>query len=136
MSPFWSVAFIVKGYGTLVPNPPAIRQSLALVLLLGCKGFAGVTLKIKSKGLPRSRVAFNEITGSTPTFFRVISTTGPKRVNGLTGPNTDMISIGSWFCDVETGWQSDTVTARSVLIKKDTGNYDACQSFKHLLLYQ
>jgi len=121
--PFWSVAFIVKGYDLLLPNPPPIRQSLALVLLLCCRGCEGVTSsKVKSKGKPEaedtSRVAVNEITGSPPTFFRVILTDGPPGLKGGKGPNTDTISIGSWSCDVETGWQPDTVTARSVLTRR------------------
>jgi len=122
LSPFWSVAFIVKGYEWLLANPPPIRQSLALVLLLGHKGFEGVTSKVKSNGKPEAedtpRVAVNEITGSIPTFFRVIWTVAPPGVNGGRGPNTDTISIGSRSCDAETGWQPDAVTARSVLARR------------------
>jgi len=139
--PFWSVAFIVKGYETLLANPPPgpIRKNLSLVLLLGCKGFAGVTLKVKSKGLKlSSRVAVNEITGSTPTFFRVISIPGPPGLGGPRGPNTDTISIGSWSCDAETGWQLDNVTVRSVAVRTilvtmaDAGLLNICYSTNNL----
>jgi hypothetical protein len=92
------------------------------VLLVGCKGFKGLTSsKVKSTDVPKavstSRVAVNEITGSTLTFFRVISTIGPPGVNGGTGPNTDTISIGSQACDAETRWQLDTVT-RSAAVRR------------------
>jgi hypothetical protein len=119
LAPFRSVAFIVKGYETSLLNPPPIRVSVSLVLALGCKGFEGLTSsKVKSKDSLSSRVAVNEITGTTLTFFRVISTAGPPGVNGGTGPNTDTISIGSQLCDAETGWQLDTVTARSVAVRR------------------
>lgn len=123
LAPFRSVAFIVKGYETSLLNPPPIRVSVSLVLALGCKGFEGLTSsKLKSTDVPTavstSRVAINEITGSTLTFFRVISTAGPLGVNGGTGPKTDTISIGSQFCDAETGWQLDTATARSVAVRR------------------
>jgi hypothetical protein len=75
-------------------NPPPIRVSVSLVLLLCSRGAKGVTLKVKSKGLFSSRVAVKEITGSAATFFRVISTIGPPGLIGCRGPKTDVISIG------------------------------------------
>jgi len=83
-------------------------------------------------------MAANEITGSTPTFFRVILTAGPPGVNGGIGPNTDTISIGSWSCDAETGWQLDNVTVRSVAVRTilvtmaDAGLLNICYSTNNL----
>jgi hypothetical protein len=96
---------------------------VSLVLLLGRKGFAGVTSsKVNSTGVPKAvstpRVAVTEITGSTPTFLRVTLTPGPPGLGGPIGPTTDTISIGSSFCDAETECPLNTVSVRSVAVRR------------------
>jgi hypothetical protein len=63
----------VRGYERLSLNPPPIRLSLVLMLLLGRNRFEEVTLK--SKDLFSSRVAVKETTGDETPDLAV--TSGP-----------------------------------------------------------
>jgi hypothetical protein len=84
-------------------NPPPIKVSLELILLLVNKGLDELTSKSKMKDLLSSRLAVREIIASSDTFLKDISTIGPPGLIGCNGPETDTTSIGCTFSGVCVG---------------------------------